>query len=782
MRTKSWGAMAQPTDTSVIQRLIGRTRLRIRAQWALEGATTATVIASATALVSIFLVRSEAVAPGTGIAMLIAAGTIIALAAAISAARKLDDERVARRIDRASNLSDRLSTAIAFSRSLAARPPTQPPAQPPADGETEAMMTAAIKDGVRSAARADVRAAAPFAWPRDLRAALGFLVLSAVVAGLSLPTVDRGAKVYRALPDHAPPGAEITIEGANLMTGLARPLAALPLRNTMGAPQLAAPTGGAAAPTQTGFVPTDAAVYLGTLAKSRPVQVLDWSPTQIMIQLPNDAPLGDQQLLVFIANDRVGMVDFTVVDPKDVRYHKQDSVALDPDEKAYIEAILAELRDVAQRDKVPELEDFAKKIEDLLAKAEDGEISKEQLLDALSKAEDALAKDADPKPEEIAKQLGDAGKELSKEQLTKELGDALQNHDLDKAKQELEKLADKLDQKQLSEQQKQDLQKKLEQVAKDMQQQDKQQDDKQQQQQQQLKDQIRRLEQQKDQAKNDQQRQDMERRLEDKQRELQKLQKDQDQKQQSDQRRAVKRLEKDMEKAAENLQKPQKDPDKPGDQQDQEQKDKQASQSLKDAARETGRVDKDQRKQATQKKMGSQMDDLREAMRRAKQKGNKGPNDPFNKTGKNQDFISRARGGKGQGGQWKPGQQGQGQGQGQQGQGQNGGQGSGQGGDTWGTGHDDNLTGDETHKTGHDKDQELQGASGDKGGSTRETILAAAQKGFASVGYQKVYANYQRIVEEVMRTEKLPSSYKYYVKRYFANIHPNMAAPPEGSK
>ena len=27
-----------------------------------------------------------------------------------------------------------------------------------------------------------------------------------------------------------------------------------------------------------------------------------------------------------------------------------------------------------------------------------------------------------------------------------------------------------------------------------------------------------------------------------------------------------------------------------------------------------------------------------------------------------------------------------------------------------------------------------------------------------------------------MRTEKLPSSYKYYVKRYFAKIHPSMDA------
>mgnify|MGYP000187419937 CR=1 FL=1 len=36
---------------------------------------------------------------------------------------------------------------------------------------------------------------------------------------------------------------------------------------------------------------------------------------------------------------------------------------------------------------------------------------------------------------------------------------------------------------------------------------------------------------------------------------------------------------------------------------------------LRDAARETGKVDQDQRKQAQQKKMSSQMDDLREAMR-----------------------------------------------------------------------------------------------------------------------------------------------------------------------
>ena len=176
--------------------------------------------------------------------------------------------------------------------------------------------------------------------------------------------------------------------------------------------------------------------------------------------------------------------------------------------------------------------------------------------------------------------------------------------------------------------------------------------------------------------------------------------------------------------------------------------------------------------------MSSQMDDLREAMRRAKQKGNKGPNDPFNKHGKNQDFIARARGQKGNG----PGVE--------AGPGPGPGPGSGPG----------TRPGPAERRPGPEPGRRTRGAPAttttspairprraatrrtttsrasraSKGGSTRETILAAAQKGFASASYKKVYADYQRIVEEVMRTEKLPSSYKYYVKRYFAKIHPSM--------
>jgi len=737
--------MAQPldtsADTSAIHRLLGRARLRIRSQWALEGATTAAILAAAVALVAIFLVRLEVISTPAAIGALLVALGIVVGGAVLAASRKLDDELVARRIDRASNLADRLSTAIAFSRL-----PSEPAAD--ADETSRDLMNAAIRDGVRAAGKADVAAATPFVAPTDLRAALGFIAVSALAAGLILPRPDRSPHMYRATPDHAPPGADVVLEGVHLGNRVK--------------PQLA----------------------LGT----RKIEVTTWDDDSVHAVIPANAAFGDTTLVATVGEQPLEAIKFTVVDPKDSTFHKKDAVEIDPDERAYIESIIAELHNVAQRDKVPELEDFAKKVEQLLKQAENGEITKEKMLEALAQAEDALNKQAEPNQPEVDKKLGDMGQELKKDALTKDLGDALQKKDLEKAKQELEKLAEKLDQKELTEQQKEELGKKLDDVAKQMEKQDKQQDDKHDQQAEKLREEIRRLEQQKDKAKNERERQETQRRLDEKREELKKLEKDQQDKDQSDERRALKRLSQDMEKAAENLQKPdkgqKKDPNNPDDKDGQEEREKQASQKLKDAARETGRVDQDQRRQATQKKMSSQMDDLREALRRAKQKGNKGPQDPFNRQGKNQDFAQRARGGKGNGQSWKPGQgqqgQGQGQGQGQNGQGGQGSdhQGGGSGGDSWGTEHDPNLTGDPTQKTGNEKDVDVAGKQGDQGDSIRETILAAAHKGFASVGYQKVYADYDRIVEEVMRTEKLPSSYKYYVKRYFAKIHPSMASAP----
>jgi hypothetical protein len=752
----------QATDTSAIQQLIGKARRRIRWQWALEGATTASILASAAALWVVFLIRVEIVGTRTGAGLLLGTLAIIGAGAVLKASRRIQDERVARRIDRASNLSDRLSTAIAFTHTAADE-----------SDETHDLMLAAIRDGVRAVPRANVARATPFSAPPDLRPALGFLAISALAAGLAIPTVDRAPHLYRVDPDHAAAGDEVVVKGKNLMAGVAQPIASLPARSSLGVP--GAPPEVTAPPSALhGFVPSNAKIMIGP-GRAHPAVVLDWSAEQILVRIPDGTPIGATTLTAWIGDDDFGPLAFTVVDRKDPAYHKDGSVTLDPDDRAYLDALLAELKAVAKRDKVPELEDFAKQVEQLLKDAELGKISKEQLLDTFSAAQDKLNQHGEPDPADINKQLAEMGKELAKDQLTKELGNALQKNELDKAQQELEKLAEKLDSKQLSDKDKEQLAKQLDKVAKQMDQKEQQQVKKQQDQQQKIEEEIRRLEKKKDQAKTEQDKLDAERQLDKKKNELKKLAKDAEDKQQSEQRQALKRLSKDMAKAAESLEKPQKSDDQKQDQKDQEQRDQQASQKLKDAARETGKVDQDQRKQATQKKMSSQMDDLREAMRRAKQKGNKSGKDPFGKDGKNQDFAQRARGQKGQGQAWKPGQ-GQ-QGQGQRGQGQGSGSQGGSG-KEWGTGHDDNLTGDPTQKSGNTKDDELQGAQGTSGGGTRETILSAAQKGFASQRYKDVYGKYHQIVEEVMRNEKLPSSYKYYVKRYFAKIHPSTEAPP----
>lgn len=748
-------------DTAAIAQLIARARRRIRVQWALEGATTSSILATAAALAVIFLIRIEAVARATGLALLAATAGIIVLGAVLAAMRRLDDERVARRIDRASGLADRLSTAVAFQRT-----------EIPADGDrTHELMRAAIRDGVRAAPRADVRRATPFAPPADLRAALGFLAISALAAGLTIPTVDRSPHLHRVDPDHAAPGDQVVLRGANLTTGLAHPIASLPpARDALGA---AGAPAAATSPMIRGYIPADAAVTIGP-GRGHPAQVLDWTIDRIIVRIPDDAPIGATTLTAWIRDDAVGPLAFTVIDRKDPRYHKEDSVVLDPDERAYLDALLGEIKAVANREQSPEYLEFAKQVEQLLQDAELGKISKEKMLEALQKAEAKLAEHAEPDQAEVDKQLAELGKQLSKDQLTKELGDALQKTDLDKAQKELEKLAEKLDKNQLSEKEKQQLGKQLEKAAKQLEDKQQQQQQQHQQQRQKLEDEIRRLEKKKQEARTEKEQADIERQLDRKKEELKKLDKADDDREQSAQRQALKRLSKDLDKAASDLQKKDKDKDQK-DQDNQEQQGQQASQKLKDAARETGRVDQDRRKQQTQKKMSSQMEDLREAMRRAKQKGNKDGKDPFGKQNKNQDFAQRARGQRGQSGAWRPGQgqqPGQGQRQGQPGQGQ--GQ---QGGKQWGVGHDDNLTGDPTRMSGNTRDDDLQGKTGSDGGSTRETILAAAQKGFATKRYRDVYGRYHQIVEEVMRTEKLPSSYKYYVKRYFAKIHPEAYEP-----
>ena len=771
-------APAPATSLDRVRALVARARTRIRVQGALEGATTASILASAGALTSVFAVRLEAIEPATGLGLVVASGAVIAAGAMIGALRRLDDEDVARQVDRASGLADRLSTAIAFERVLKAGAPA---AQPDHDDDTVELMHAAIRDAVKAAPRADVTRATPFRKPRDVWPALGFAAIAMIAAGLGVDRPDRSPRLLAIDPSAAKAGVEVTIWGERLCGPDRRPEEPCQLEGAMvyvgEGPEKVSAAGSPVLGGSLAIVGAMAASDTGAVAAS----VVAWTGEQITFTVPAGARIGKTKVVVWARGKRWGEpLDFEVLAASDPRAQKENTVALDPDDEAYMRELVADLKAAAEKDQVEALADYAARIEKLLDQAERGELTKEQLLEEMKKAEAALAEHAEPDQAEVDKDLAETGKELQKNELTKELGEALQKNDLEKAKQELAELADKMDKGELTEKQQQELARTLEQVAQQFEKKQQDRQDKAQQQIQQQEEQVRKLEKERDQAQNDQERQDAERRLEKKKQELQQLKKQQEDKEQSAQRESLKRLHKDMDKAAKQLQ--QKDQQQQQNQQDQQRENqKQASRTLKDMADETGKVDQDQRKQAAQKKVSSQMDDLREAMRRAKQRGQRGPNNPFgkgNQNGKNQDFARRAGGGQGQKGAWKPGQgQGQGQGQGKPGQGnQNGGQGNqppdGPS-DTYGDGHDPNLVGDPTGKSGNTKDEDVSGVQGKKGPSRRETILSAAQKGFASAKYREVYADYKKQVEEVMRTEKVPSSYKYYVKKYFTKIKPH---------
>lgn len=108
-----------------------------------------------------------------------------------------------------------------------------------------------------------------------------------------------------------------------------------------------------------------------------------------------------------------------------------------------------------------------------------------------------------------------------------------------------------------------------------------------------------------------------------------------------------------------------------------------------------------------------------------------------------------------------------------QGQGQSGG---GPGGDRPGASgagnqHDPKLLGDVTQIDSKRRLTRVTGKEG-KGPTRSETILGAAEKGFATAPYRRVYSDYTAVSEQVMSKERVPPGYRFYVKRYFQMIKP----------
>jgi hypothetical protein len=696
-------------DTARIHSLVARARRRLRLQSALGAAVLAVIPASALAAVSIYLVRVEVLEEVAGLALLGGAGALVLAAWTIGWLRRFPTPLVATRIDRASGLSDRLATACEFEGDLARG----------YDGpeETRQLMEAAIADAVASAERAQVAAATPFRWPRDLRPALAFATAAVAVSGLYVVPPATQPVITRIDPSAASRGAEIHVFGSR-------------------------------------FGDPDAGeVVFGEGSRAVSASVLAWQDGRLRVQVPTGAAIGKTVITVQSAAGPSAPRAFHIL-PDGAR-DPNEPVAMSEEDVDYTRDLLEELRRTAEENQDPELLALVAEIEALLDKVERGELSKEELLERLGAAHDKyMAGGSEKMSQEALAELKKTGDELAKTPLTKELGQALSQADLAKAQQEMQKLAQKLDKGEIPQKQAEQVADAMEKAAKAF---EKRQSDREKEAEKnaaQAEKDIQKLQRQLGQAKTQNEKEQIGRRLEDKKRELQRLEREREAERQSNDKRSLKRLHRNMQQASEQMR------------QDNQQSRRQASRTMEDMARETGKVDADRRKMTNQKRVASQLEDLKEAMRRAKRGGTRGPQDRFGRNKRSADFARRAAGQRGSRGAWRPGQGKPGQGQ------QPGGQGQQPGGSSYGDSHDPDLLGDPTRRSGKTADEAVSGIHG-KGPSTRETILSSAQKGFATQGYKSVYARYKTIVEEVINAEKVPSGYKYYVKKYFQKIKPH---------
>ncbi len=742
-------------DTASIHSVIRQTRRRLRIQRALESAVTTSILSAVLILVTVFLFRRGHLSATFALGLVLAAVAIIGGVALLAAVKRIPALLVASRLDRASNLADRLATACAFEQTLASKP--QVPEQ------TIALMGAAIKDAIQRVGQADIRAAAPWKLPKDAKAAAIFGVVCAALSGLniepssmqsllvsgaitlakgSLPdtTIDRGQiRLETTAPtSNKSAGNNAPVQTHTIPLG-ASGLASYQLSLPPGSYRLTYIPGADCKPDKAGMPCTG-----GTLATA--------------IRIAKHRVQGAREYRLQCGDNRCTLnIDI----PRRGRQNPEKPALLADDDLDYVDDLLRELRREAKQSKDKDLQKLIDKLDQLLAQMQRGELTKSDLLRQLADLEQQYKQGSDPSPQQTLADLKQTGKELTKTKQTRQLGKALTAGNLEQAKQQMEELAKKIDSEKLAEKDRKAIAKALEKSADKFEKLKQQRDENNQKAIEKQKSDIRKLRSRLEKTQSPREKRLLTRQLKDKERRLKRLEREKQQ-QQAAQKRRLKRLHRNMKRAAKQMQ-----------QNNTPQNRKQASRTMRDAAEDTGQVDRDVRKVATQKKVASQLEDLKEAMRRAKQKGKRGPKDLFGKNRRKRDFRRRAQGQKGQRSAWKPGQRsgqlGQNGKPGQNGQpGQNGKR---PGGDHYGDQHDPDLLGDATPKAKPTKDTSVSGVHG-RGPGTRETILSAAQKGFSNVHYRKVFARYKTVVEDVMQTEKVPPGYKYYIKKYFQKIKP----------
>jgi hypothetical protein len=390
--------------------------------------------------------------------------------------------------------------------------------------------------------------------------------------------------------------------------------------------------------------------------------------------------------------------------------------SLDPDDLDYQRQFIEDMKQLAEQTRDSSLLEMSRELEALLDQAEKGEIGKQELIGRMEELEQKYSQSTARDLDAVLADLKEQGKQLKKEKQTRELGEALEQGDLEKAGEELKKLADKLEKGELKPEEQKQLAEALEQAVEKQEQRDaraeKQQKEQQAETQKQIEkkqDEVRRLQRKlEEQPENE----EAKRTLQKEQRELERLERQSEQQKQQP-KRQLERLSRNLKKAAESLR---------------QKKQEQSSQDMRQAAGETQKMQDELRKLANQKKVQSQLGDLKEAIRRAKPRRGGRSGQQQARAQRIQEWERRAQGRQGNAQAWRPGQ---GTPQpGEPGQGKESELGQKQPSQQWGDQTGPDPMGDPTDRSGKTKDERLTGVHG-QGPSRRETILTSAKKGFA---------------------------------------------------
>jgi hypothetical protein len=483
-----------------------------------------------------------------------------------------------------------------------------------------------------------------------------------------------------------------------------------------------------------------------------------------------------------------------------------------------LDAMREFLREIDQRMQTDEAkaatQEFNQLIEDLANKR----LDRTEAFRKMQQLEDKLMQGREADSKALEEALKKMGEELKKSELTKPAGEALENKNLEGAEKAMHDLAKKLREggKGVDKAQLEKMREALKKAGEDQAKRAEALNNKREELKQDL---LKQKQKQGDAGQNEQEKS----LLQKKERELERLDRESEQQQKT--QRELDRLDRELQKAAEDLMKDMG----------------MSAQDLDNAAQDINRMAKQEMTQEEKEQLRQKLQELREMMRQQSQGGQ-------GQMSRLRTFQQKAQGkggqqgqGQGQGGQQGQGQEGEGQeGQGQQGQGQGQqggqqgqgagqkgagqgqGQGQGGGGETWilgpngekilmisaskgqggqggqpggqggqgqkgpgyGQGHDSNVQGGATNPKVGVQDTQVQGNDTGQGGSRSEVILGAAERGFASRGYQKVYREYHTVAEEALNKDEIPGGYRFYVRRYFQLIRPREegggAAPAPG--